>query len=56
MTPEQIEYLESVKPMDIGFPNNFIGPDPKVTGKATGLLAANATFVFETAPRPNGQA
>lgn len=28
LTPEQIEYLESVVPFDIGFPSNFIGPRP----------------------------
>ncbi|RJE18578.1 norsolorinic acid reductase [Aspergillus sclerotialis] len=54
LTPEQIEYLESVKPFDIGFPNNFIGPDPAITGKAHGLLAANAPFAFVKAPKPIG--
>lgn len=40
LTPKQIEYLESVKPFDVGFPHNFIGPDPHETGKASFLLAA----------------
>ncbi|KAF4217273.1 hypothetical protein CNMCM8980_007737 [Aspergillus fumigatiaffinis] len=56
LTPEQIEYLESVKPMDLGFPSNFTGSDPKVTGKPTPLLAATAPFVFETGSKPIGQA
>lgn len=30
LTPKQIEYLESVKPLDIGFPMNFVGEDPHV--------------------------
>lgn len=33
LTKEQIEFLESVKPFDLGFPGNFIGPDPSVTGR-----------------------
>jgi aryl-alcohol dehydrogenase-like predicted oxidoreductase len=56
LTPEQIEYLESVKPMDLGFPSNFTGSDPKVTGKPTPLLATTAPFVFETGSKPIGQA
>ncbi|KAE8351051.1 NADP-dependent oxidoreductase domain-containing protein [Aspergillus coremiiformis] len=51
LTPEQIEYLENVQPLDVGFPNNFIGPDPKVTGQAYGLLAANAPLAFVLAPK-----
>ncbi|KAK9321522.1 NADP-dependent oxidoreductase domain-containing protein [Lipomyces orientalis] len=46
LTSEQIEYLESVKPFDVGFPNSFIGEDPKLTGKAGGLLASSAPIVF----------
>jgi aryl-alcohol dehydrogenase-like predicted oxidoreductase len=46
LTAEQIGYLESQKPFDIGFPGNFIGLDPKVTGKASFLMAANASYDF----------
>ncbi|CAP95835.1 putative aryl-alcohol dehydrogenase aad14 [Penicillium rubens] len=46
LTTEQIEYLESQKEFDLGFPANFIGPDPKVTGKPTPLLASNAPYAF----------
>lgn len=46
LTPEQIAYLESVVPFDVGFPGYFLGPDPRVTGKATGLLAAAGTLAF----------
>ncbi|KAK9371717.1 NADP-dependent oxidoreductase domain-containing protein [Lipomyces chichibuensis] len=57
LTIEQIEYLESVRPFDIGFPSNFIGEDPKVTGKAGGIgLAASAPLAFETYPKPIGAA
>lgn len=51
LTAEQIEYLESQNPFDVGFPGNFIGPDPKVTGKASFLLAANASYSFVQSPR-----
>ncbi|KAK3326415.1 NADP-dependent oxidoreductase domain-containing protein [Apodospora peruviana] len=34
LTKEQVEYLEGVssKDFDLGFPHNFLGPDPNVTG------------------------
>lgn len=44
LTKAQIEYLESVKPFDVGFPNTFIGSDPKETGQSPPLLAGNAKF------------
>ena len=37
LTPEQIKQLEGVRPFDTGFPNNFIGEDPFVTGKSPRL-------------------
>jgi aryl-alcohol dehydrogenase-like predicted oxidoreductase len=46
LTEKQVKYLESVIPFDPGFPSNLIGPDPKVTGKAVGLLAASGNFSF----------
>jgi aryl-alcohol dehydrogenase-like predicted oxidoreductase len=54
LTPQQIEYLESVHPFQPGFPNNFIGQDPKVVGHASGLLAASAPLAFTLAPKPIG--
>ncbi|KAI8648313.1 Aryl-alcohol dehydrogenase [Fusarium sp. Ph1] len=56
LTEEQVEFLESVKTLDIGFPNDFIGPDPHVTGKFTGLAAANAPIEVERLPKPAGLA
>lgn len=46
LTNEQIESLEAVTNFDIGFPSNFIGIDPKITGKAQGLLATSAPLSF----------
>ncbi|RFU27209.1 hypothetical protein B7463_g9136, partial [Scytalidium lignicola] len=55
LTAKQMEYLESVKPFDIGFPNNFIREDPRVSGKASGLLAASASLAFVKYPEPIGR-
>jgi aryl-alcohol dehydrogenase-like predicted oxidoreductase len=51
LTASQMEYLEGQTPFDVGFPSNFIGPDPKVTGKASFLLAANGAYSFVRSPR-----
>ncbi|KAL4903651.1 hypothetical protein BDW74DRAFT_37241 [Aspergillus multicolor] len=32
LTPEQVEFLESVRPVDLGFPHDLIGTDPRVSG------------------------
>ncbi|UNI21760.1 Putative aryl-alcohol dehydrogenase aad14 [Purpureocillium takamizusanense] len=56
LTPAQVEFLEGVTSFDIGFPNDFIGPDPHVTGKFTGLAAANAPLQVELEPKPVGLA
>ncbi|KAL4931287.1 aldo/keto reductase [Aspergillus undulatus] len=34
LTPEQVEYLESVRPLVLGFPCDVLGQDPKMTGVA----------------------
>jgi len=56
LTPEQVDFLEGVTNFDIGFPNDFIGPDPHVTGKFTGLAAANAPLQVELDSKPVGLA
>ncbi|PKY01457.1 putative aryl-alcohol dehydrogenase Aad14 [Aspergillus campestris IBT 28561] len=51
LTPEQITFLESVKPFDVGFPSNFIGENPKVAGHTTcWLMAASAQLSFPRTP------
>ncbi|KAJ6021727.1 Aldo/keto reductase [Penicillium herquei] len=50
LTDEQIKYLESVKPLDIGFPHNFIPADPNITGSSF-LIARTSEVKF-----PNAQA
>lgn len=54
LSRQQVEYLESVRPLDPGFPNKFIEPDPKVTGQASFLLAANAPYSSVKVPKPIG--
>ncbi|KAG2177454.1 hypothetical protein INT44_007965 [Umbelopsis vinacea] len=54
LTQEQITYLESILPFEPGFPNNFIGEDPKTTGKFAGPTVANAPLVIEQSPKPIG--
>ena len=56
LTSEQVDFLEGVTNFDIGFPNDFIGPDPHVTGKFTGLAAANAPLQVELDSKPVGLA
>ncbi|KAK2023695.1 aldo/keto reductase [Colletotrichum zoysiae] len=50
LTDEQIAYLESVKDFDIGFPTNFLGEDPNITGASTRLSRA-AQMSFPNASR-----
>lgn len=56
LTPEDIAELESATPFEPGFPHDFNGPDPRVTGQFTGLSAANAPLVIEKLPKPDGLA
>jgi hypothetical protein len=37
LTDDQTKYLESINEFDLGFPSNFIGGDPNVTGSSTFL-------------------
>lgn len=56
LSDKQIEFLENAKSFDIGFPNNFIGPDPHTTGgRAQGLLASSAPLSFVKGSTPIGR-
>lgn len=54
LSQEQIDELESVLDFEPGFPSNFIGPDPHITGQATGLLGAIAPMAFVKSGKPIG--
>ncbi|KAJ5735321.1 Aldo/keto reductase [Penicillium malachiteum] len=48
LTDEQIKYLESIKPFDLGFPHNFIPADPNITGSSS-LIAKTSELKFPNA-------
>ncbi|CAI7592065.1 unnamed protein product [Penicillium pancosmium] len=50
LTQEQIEYLESIKPFDIGFPHDWIPADPNITGESF-LIARSNAMKFPNARR-----
>jgi len=54
LTDQQIKYLESVKPFDLGFPQSIIGADPHETGKSGYILAATAQISWVRNPKPIG--
>ncbi|KAL3447553.1 NADP-dependent oxidoreductase domain-containing protein [Aspergillus insuetus] len=49
LTPEQIQYLESVKPLDVGFPQNMLGNDPRITGVASPWITFGAQYAVPPA-------
>jgi aryl-alcohol dehydrogenase-like predicted oxidoreductase len=55
LTDKQIEFLEAATNFDVGFPNNFIGIDPKVTGGQQNMLMSTAGHIdYVQAPRAVG--
>ncbi|KAG9837395.1 aryl-alcohol dehydrogenase AAD14, partial [Aureobasidium melanogenum] len=54
LSDEQIKKLEDVRPFDIGFPNNFIGVDPTISGQPSWLLGASASIAWQKASKPIG--
>ncbi|KAK1145075.1 putative aryl-alcohol dehydrogenase aad14 [Aspergillus melleus] len=54
LTDEQIAYLESVRPLDVGFPQNMLGEEPGVSGKMSMALAPSGQMSFVKYPRAIG--
>lgn len=54
LTPDDIAELESAVPFDLGFPVNFIGEDPHLSGEPTKLLGSVAEMSFVRHPRAIG--
>ncbi|KAI7970801.1 hypothetical protein EIK77_007981 [Talaromyces pinophilus] len=56
LTDEQIQYLDSVKDFDLGFPLNFIGDDPKEVGSQPQLFEnlTGAKIAWQKSPKPIG--
>ncbi|KAH7169660.1 aryl-alcohol dehydrogenase AAD14 [Fusarium flagelliforme] len=38
LTDNQVKYIESIKSFDLGFPLDFIGEDPRETGRSTPMM------------------
>ncbi|KAL4777865.1 NADP-dependent oxidoreductase domain-containing protein [Aspergillus nidulans var. acristatus] len=49
LTPEQVDYLESVRPLDLGFPHNMIGTDPKVSGVPSPWISFGSKLALQPA-------
>lgn len=56
LTPEQIAYLENSSPLDIGFPTNFIGEDPRVKGESGPDHVSSAPMAWVKYPKSIDQA
>ncbi len=54
LTTKQIEYLESVVPFEQGFPQNFVGDDPAVSGKSPPLVETAAQMSWVLGSKPIG--
>ena len=54
LTDKQIEHLESVNPFDIGFPMNFIGNDPHITGEEPPIQKGTTRIAYQREGRPIG--
>lgn len=46
LSTAEIEAIEAVKPFAVGFPHDFIGPDPGVTGQIGPILGGTGTIEF----------
>jgi aryl-alcohol dehydrogenase-like predicted oxidoreductase len=38
LTDDQVKYIETIKPFDLGFPLGFIGEDPRETGRSPPMM------------------
>lgn len=54
LTDEQVAFLESVRPLDVGFPQNMLGEEPGVSGKMGMALAPSGQMSFVKYPRAIG--
>jgi len=54
LTSEQIKFLESVKPFDVGFPQNMIGEDPHETGHSNFIMQSTAHISWVQNPKSIG--
>jgi aryl-alcohol dehydrogenase-like predicted oxidoreductase len=55
LSTEQIRYLESIVPFDVGFPKNMFGSNPAVTGEMNFLATQAGPVDFVEVEKPIGQ-
>jgi hypothetical protein len=46
LTENQVKYAQSVRSVDMGFPGNFVGVDPKVSERLSAPFARLTSFSF----------
>jgi aryl-alcohol dehydrogenase-like predicted oxidoreductase len=56
ITDKDIEYLESVQEFSVGFPMDIAGPDPRVAGQPSFILAPSGPMAFQLYDKPIGRA
>ncbi|KAJ5776132.1 uncharacterized protein N7511_001143 [Penicillium nucicola] len=54
LTDAQIAYLEAVKPLDIGFPQNMLGEEPGVSGQNPMAMAPSGQLSYVRYPKAIG--
>jgi aryl-alcohol dehydrogenase-like predicted oxidoreductase len=54
LTDTQIAFLEAVKPLDIGFPQNMLGEEPGVSGQTSMAMAPSGQLSFVRYPKAIG--
>ncbi|KAL2809386.1 NADP-dependent oxidoreductase domain-containing protein [Aspergillus granulosus] len=54
LTQAQIDYLESIKPLEVGYPADYIGQDPGLTGKAGGFWRPQGRSSLSSIPMQLG--
>lgn len=54
LTEDQIKSIESVKPLELGFPLDIIGEDPRETGVTPPMMVTSAQIAWQRAAKPIG--
>lgn len=54
LTEDQIKSIESVKPLELSFPLNIIGEDPRETGVTPPTVVTSAQMAWQRAAKPIG--
>ncbi|KAJ5894897.1 hypothetical protein N7495_006588 [Penicillium taxi] len=54
LTESQIAFLEAVKPLDLGYPQNMLGEEPGLSGKTSMALAPSGQLAFVRYPKAIG--